>query len=216
LAEFYGISGVQGDQFRRVSLAGTVRGGLLTQASILSVTSNPTRTSPVKRGKFVLDNLLGTPPPAAPPGVPDLKEKGELTGTLRQRMEQHRADPACAACHQLMDPLGFALENFDAVGRWRVKDGKDDIDSSGELPGGIKVDGAVALRKLLKEKYQDRFVRCLIEKTLTYGIGRGLDYYDLCTVEKIEKQLPAANYRFSTMIFEIVRSDAFQKIGERE
>ena len=216
LAEFYGISGVQGDQFRRVSLAGTVRGGLLTQASILSVTSNPTRTSPVKRGKFVLDNLLGTPPPAAPPGVPDLKEKGELTGTLRQRMEQHRADPACAACHQLMDPLGFALENFDAVGRWRVKDGKDDIDSSGELPGGIKVDGAVALRKLLKDKYQDRFVRCLIEKTLTYGIGRGLDYYDLCTVEKIEKQLPAANYRFSTMIFEIVRSDAFQKIGERE
>ena len=97
-----------------------------------------------------------------------------------------------------------------------MKDGKDDIDSSGELPGGIKVDGAVALRKLLKDKYQDRFVRCLIEKTLTYGIGRGLDYYDLCTVEKIEKQLPAANYRFSTMIFEIVRSDAFQKIGERE
>jgi mono/diheme cytochrome c family protein len=216
LAEFYGISGVEGDQFRRVSLNGTVRGGLLTQASILAVTSNPTRTSPVKRGKFVLDNLLGTPPPAAPPGVPELKEKGELTGTLRQRMEQHRADPACAACHQLMDPLGFALENFDAVGQWRLKDGKDDIDASGELPGGVKVDGAVALRKLLKEKYQDRFVRCLIEKTLTYSIGRGLDYYDLCTVEKIEEQLKQSDYRFSTMIFEIVRSDAFQKIGSRE
>lgn len=216
LANFYGITGVDGEQFRRVSLAGTVRGGLLTHASILAVTSNPTRTSPVKRGKFVLDNLLGTPPPAAPPGVPELKEKGELTGTLRQRMEQHRADPACAACHQLMDPLGFALENFDAVGQWRVKDGKDDIDASGELPGGVKVDGAVALRKLLKDKYQDRFVRCLIEKTLTYSIGRGLDYYDLCTVEKIEQQLKQSDYRFSTMIFEIVRSDAFQKIGSRE
>lgn len=216
LANFYGITGVEGEQFRRVSLAGTVRGGLLTHASILAVTSNPTRTSPVKRGKFVLDNLLGTPPPAAPPGVPELKEKGELTGTLRQRMEQHRADPACAACHQLMDPLGFALENFDAVGQWRVKDGKDDIDASGELPGGVKVDGAVALRKLLKDKYQDRFVRCLIEKTLTYSIGRGLDYYDLCTVEKIEQQLKQSDYRFSTMIFEIVRSDAFQKIGSRE
>lgn len=216
LAEFYGISGVEGEQFRRVSLAGTVRGGLLTQASILAVTSNPTRTSPVKRGKFVLDSLLGTPPPAAPPGVPELKEKGELTGTLRQRMEQHRADPACAACHQLMDPLGFALENFDAVGRWRIKDGNDPIDASGELPGGIKVDGAVALRKLLKDKYQDRFVRCLIEKTLTYSIGRGLDFYDLCTVEKIEQQLKQSDYRFSTMIFEIIRSDAFQKIGSRE
>jgi PAS domain-containing protein len=216
LAEFYGIRGVEGEQFRRVSLDGTVRGGLLTQASILAVTSNPTRTSPVKRGKFVLDNLLGTPPPAAPPGVPELKEKGELTGTLRQRMEQHRADPACAACHQLMDPLGFALENFDAVGRWRLKDGVDDIDASGELPGGIKVEGAVALRKLLKDKYQDRFVRCLIEKTLTYSIGRGLDYYDLCAVEKIEQQLKQSDYRFSTMVYEIVRSDAFQKIGSRE
>lgn len=216
LAEFYGIRGVEGEQFRRVSLDGTVRGGLLTQASILAVTSNPTRTSPVKRGKFVLDNLLGTPPPAAPPGVPELKEKGELTGTLRQRMEQHRADPACAACHQLMDPLGFALENFDAVGRWRLKDGVDDIDASGELPGGIKVEGAVALRKLLKDKYQDRFVRCLIEKTLTYSIGRGLDYYDLCAVENIEQQLKQSDYRFSTMVYEIVRSDAFQKIGSRE
>lgn len=216
LANFYGIAGVQGDQFRRVSLEGTVRGGLLTHASILAVTSNPTRTSPVKRGKFVLDNLLGTPPPAAPPGVPELKDKGELTGTLRQRMEQHRANPACAACHQLMDPLGFALENFDAIGRWRVKDGQEMIDASGELPGGIQVDGAVALRRLLKEKYQDKFLRCFIEKTLTYSIGRGLDYYDLCTVEKIEEKLKQSDYRFSTMIFEIVCSDAFQKIGSRE
>jgi hypothetical protein len=216
LAEFYGITGVSGEQFRRVSLIGTVRGGLLTQASILTVTSNPTRTSPVKRGKFVLDNLLGTPPPAAPAGVPELKEKGELTGTLRQRMEQHRADPACASCHQLMDPLGFALENFDAIGKWRVKDGETSIDSSGELPGGQKVTGAQTLRQLLKDQYQDRFVRCLIEKTLTYALGRGLDYYDLCAVEEIESELKKSNYRFSAMIFEIVQSDAFTKIGVRD
>lgn len=216
LAEFYGIPGVSGDQFRRVALTGTVRGGLLTQASILTVTSNPTRTSPVKRGKFVLDNLLGTPPPAAPPGVPELKEKGELTGTLRQRMEQHRADPACASCHQLMDPLGFALENFNAIGKWRVNDGETPIDSSGELPGGQKVAGAQTLRQLLKDQYQDRFVRCLIEKTLTYALGRGLDYYDLCAVEKIENELKKSNYRFSAMIFEIVKSDAFTKIGVRD
>jgi len=215
LAKFYGIPGVEGEQFRRVSLAGSVRGGLLTQASVLAVTSNPTRTSPVKRGKFVLDNLLGTPPPPAPPGVPELKDKKELQGTLRQRMEQHRQDPACAACHQLMDPLGFALENFDAVGRWREQDEGTPIDSKGELPGGLKVDGALSLRKLLREKYQDRFVRSLIEKTMTYALGRGLDYYDLCAVEKIEAELKRNDYRFSVMILEILRSDAFRKVGTR-
>jgi hypothetical protein len=215
LAKFYGISGVEGDQFRRVPLTGNVRGGLLTQASVLAVTSNPTRTSPVKRGKFVLDNLLGTPPPAAPPGVPELKDKKELQGTLRQRMEQHRQDPACAACHQLMDPLGFALENFDAVGRWREQDEGTPIDAKGELPGGLQVDGVLSLRKLLREKYQDRFVRSLIEKTMTYALGRGLDYYDLCAVEKIESELKRNDYRFSTMIFEILRSDAFRKVGTR-
>jgi hypothetical protein len=147
--------------------------------------------------------------------VPELKDKKELQGTLRQRMEQHRQDPACAACHQLMDPLGFALENFDAVGRWREQDEGTPIDAKGELPGGLQVDGVLSLRKLLREKYQDRFVRSLIEKTMTYALGRGLDYYDLCAVEKIESELKRNDYRFSTMIFEILRSDAFRKVGTR-
>ena len=138
LAKFYGIHGVTGDQFRYVSLEGTPRGGLLTHASVLTVTSNPTRTSPVKRGKWILDNLLNTPPPPAPPDVPEL-EKSKLVGTLRERMEQHRKNPACAACHNMMDPLGFALENFDAVGLWRTRDGRDEVNAAGKFPGRDRV-----------------------------------------------------------------------------
>lgn len=140
LARFYGIKDVRGNEFRKVSLAGTPRGGLLTQASVLTVISNPTRTSPVKRGKWILDNLLNTPPPPAPPNIPEL-EKGPLVGSLREGMEQHRSNPACAARHNMMDPLGVALENFDAVGRWRTRDGRDEIDASGSMSDGTSFDG---------------------------------------------------------------------------
>jgi len=216
LADFYGIPNVKGKNFRKVSLTGTDRAGLLTHASVLAVTSNPTRTSPVKRGKWILDNLLATPPPPAPPGVPELKDKGELVGTLRQRLEQHRADPACAACHKLMDPLGFALENFDAVGQWRVQEGGQAIDASGELPGGGTVKGVAELRNTLLTKHRDQFVRCVSEKMLTYALGRGLEYYDKCAVDKIVAGLEKNDYKLGTLILEIVKSDPFQKKGERE
>jgi Protein of unknown function (DUF1592)/Protein of unknown function (DUF1588)/Protein of unknown function (DUF1585)/Protein of unknown function (DUF1587)/Protein of unknown function (DUF1595)/Ca-dependent carbohydrate-binding module xylan-binding len=216
LATFYGIPNVKGNNFRKVSLAGTNRAGLLTQASVLAVTSNPTRTSPVKRGKWILDNLLATPPPPAPPGVPELKEKGVLVGTLRQRLEQHRADPACASCHKLMDPLGFALENFDAVGQWRMQDGGQAIDPSGELPDGSTVNGVEQLRQSLLTKNKEQFARCVTEKMLTYALGRGLEYYDKCAVDKIVVALRKNDYQLSTLIIEIVKSDPFQKKGERE
>ena len=163
LARYYGLPGVKGPEFRRVSLRGTPRGGLLTQASILTVTSDPTRTSPVKRGKWILENLLNTPPPPAPPNVPEL-EKAKLTGTLRERMEQHRANPACAACHNMMDPLGFALENYDAVGLWRDRESGEKIDASGQLPDGTKFQGVGELREMLVTERKDQFVRCLAEK----------------------------------------------------
>lgn len=217
LAGFYGVPGVVGPEFRPVSLKGTHRSGLLTHASVLAVTSNPTRTSPVKRGKWILDNLLAKPPPPAPPGVPELEEKnGQLTGTLRERLEQHRADPACANCHKLMDPLGFALENFDAVGLYRTKDGSLPIDASGELPGGAKVQGADELIGLLVSQHKRDFVECLTEKMLTYALGRGLEYYDKCAVDQIVQSIEDENYRFSALLVGIVRSDPFQKKGERE
>lgn len=216
MAAYYGIQNVKGTNFRKVSLIGTNRAGLLTHASVLAVTSNPTRTSPVKRGKWILDNLLATPPPPAPPGVPELKEKGELVGTLRQRLEQHRADPACASCHKLMDPLGFALENFDAVGQWRTQDGGQAIDPSGELPDGATIKGVAQLRQSLLTKNKDQFARCVTEKMLTYALGRGLEYYDKCAVDKILAALQKNDYKLSTLIIEIVKSDPFQKKGERE
>ena len=215
LAKFYGIKNVQGDQFRKVSTKGYPRKGLLTHASILAVTSNPTRTSPVKRGKWILDNLMGEPPPAAPPNVPEL-EKSALSGTLRQRMEQHRANPACASCHKLMDPLGFALENYDAVGMWRTRDGNDKIESTGSLPDGKEVQGAGELIAHLRVAGADKFARCLTEKMLTFAIGRGLEYYDKCAVDKIVSKLKTDDYRFSTLVSQIVLSDPFMRYGERE
>ena len=215
LAKFYDIPGVAGDEFRMVSTKGHKRLGLLTHASILAVTSNPTRTSPVKRGKWVLDNLLGTPPPPAPAGVPEL-DKVELTGTLRQRMEQHRADPACASCHKLMDPIGLALENFDAIGRWRTLDYGQPIDTSGELPSGEKIKGPGDLIRSFSGKNADKFVRCLSEKLLVYGLGRGLEYYDRCAIDKIQAKLVKDDYKFSTLIYEIVTSDPFQRKGVRD
>ncbi|HBE70379.1 MAG TPA: filamin [Planctomycetaceae bacterium] len=215
LADFYGIDGVQGTKFVRVPLGGTARAGLLTQASVLAVTSNPTRTSPVQRGKWILENLLDSPPPPAPAGVPELAEKGPLVGSLREQLEQHRADPACAGCHKLMDPLGFALENFDAIGRYREMENGQPIDARGELPDGTSVMGAQQLRAVLVAQHKEQFVECLATKMLTYALGRGLEYYDKCAVDKILATLKQDDYRFSTLIFEIVSSDPFQKKGSR-
>jgi hypothetical protein len=215
LAKFYGIPGVEGDQFRKVSLVGQNRRGILTQASVLAVTSNPTRTSPVKRGKWILDNLLNTPPPPAPPGVPEL-DKAELNGTLRERIEQHRADPACASCHKLMDPLGLALENYDAVGRWRTRDAGEEIDASGEMPTGEKIKSAGDLIRIMREKNAEKFVRCLTEKMMTFALGRGLEYYDRCAVDQIFSKSKADDFLFVSLVTEIVLSNPFQRKGVRD
>jgi hypothetical protein len=216
LALFYDLDGVidmRRGEFRKVSLAGTQRGGVLTQASVLAVTSNPTRTSPVKRGKFILDNILGTPPPPPPPDVEQLKEDGgELKGTLRQRMEQHRANPTCASCHQRMDPLGFGFENFNAIGAWRTEESKSPIDPSGVLPDGASFKGPAELRRVLLKK-KDQFARCLTEKMFTYALGRGVERSDRCFVEGIATALAKAEYKFSNLVIEIVKSDPFEKRG---
>lgn len=209
LAKHYGIEGVKGEQFRKVHLRDRNRGGILTQASVLTVTSNPTRTSPVKRGKWILENVLGTPPPPPPPDAGELKEDAELKGSLRERMEQHRAKASCAVCHQRMDPLGFGLENFDGIGRWREKDGPFAIDASGTLPGGKSFQGPAELKATLKTK-SDLFTRCLAEKMLTYALGRGLEWYDKPAVDKIATDLAKDDYRFSTLVVGIVKSDPFQ------
>ena len=213
LARHYEISGITGEAFQKVSLDPRQRGGLLGHASILTVTSNPTRTSPVKRGKWILENLFAAPPPEPPANVPELADgkSGQLTGTLRQRMEQHRADPACATCHKLMDPIGFGLENYDAIGAWRTRDGDAAVDASGELPDGRGFQGPGELRSLLAQR-KDDFRRCFIEKMLTYGLGRGLEYYDACAVERIAAASAAADDRISVMIAEIVSSPAFRQI----
>jgi len=211
LARHYGLADVKGAEFRRVSLDRSKRGGLLGQASILTVTSNATRTSPVKRGKWILENLFAAPPPDPPPNVPELDGNGaKLVGTLRQRMEQHRADPSCASCHKLMDPLGFGLENYDAIGAWRDRDGDAAVDSGGELPDGRRFQGPAELREILAAR-QGEFRRCLTEKLLTYGLGRGLEYYDACAVERIAAASAAAGDRFSVIVAEIVKSPAFRQ-----
>ncbi|MCC9604400.1 DUF1592 domain-containing protein [Blastopirellula sp. JC732] len=211
LAKHYGVKDVNGEEFRKVSLGDKGRGGILTHASILTVTSNPTRTSPVKRGKWVLENVLGTPPPDPPADVPTLEGQKELKGTLRERMAQHMANPSCASCHARMDPIGFALENFDAVGAFRDKDEGQKIDASGELPGGIKFDGAKGLRQLILTEHRDEFVRTFSEKMLTYALGRGVEYYDMCAVDAIQDELERNDYRFSALVKAIVHSDPFQK-----
>jgi hypothetical protein len=209
LARHYGLQGVHGDTFRKVSLAGTQRGGILTHASVLAVTSNPTRTSPVKRGKWILDNILGSPPPPPPPDVDELKE-GETRGTLRQQMEQHRKNPSCASCHQRMDPLGFGFENFDVVGRWRTAEGRHPVDAGGVLPDGSTFTGPAELRKILLKK-KDQFARCLTEKLLTYALGRGTERGDRCFVDGIVKKIDKDDYKFTSLIVEIVKSDPFMK-----
>ncbi|MBI2823799.1 MAG: DUF1592 domain-containing protein [Planctomycetia bacterium] len=208
LAKHYGIEGVDGKEFRRVSLPDKRRGGVLTHASILTVTSNPTRTSPVKRGKWIMEQILGTPPPPPPPGVQEL-EQGKLEGTLRQKMEQHRANPNCAVCHNRMDPLGFAFENFDAIGAWRDREGEQTIDAGGTLPGGQTFAGATQLRAILKAA-PEPFARNLVRKMLTYALGRGLESYDNEAVNEITSQLAAHDYKFSTLVVAVVKSEPFR------
>jgi mono/diheme cytochrome c family protein len=211
LARFYGIPDVYGSRFRRVTLPGDERRGLLGQGSILTVTSYANRTSPTERGKWVLENILGTPPPPPPPNVPSLKEDGDVAKvfTMRQRMEEHRKNPACAVCHTRMDPLGFALENFDGIGKWRSTEAGNAIDVSGALPDGVKFDGPEGLRKVLLS-HPDQFAETVTRKLLTYALGRGLEYYDLPAVRKIAREAAPGNYRWSSLILGIAASVPFQ------
>ena len=212
LAKYYGVDGVKGPNFQRVALPeNSPRGGVLTMGSVLVATSTPTRTSPVIRGKWILEQLLGTEPPPPPADVPPLAEVKTIdqTASLRQRFELHRSNAECASCHAKMDPLGFALENFDAAGAWRDKDGNHPIDSSGKMAGGIKFAGARDLKAVVKA--DKRFVHCLAEKMLTYALGRGLEYYDRCAVDDIVARAAKQENRFAALITAIVFSDPFIK-----
>lgn len=214
LAKHYGLDGVKSDKFERVSLQGTNRSGVLTHASILTLTSDPSRTSPVKRGKWILENIFGEAPPPAPPGVPELEEtaKASPDATLRQQLAKHREDPGCAACHKVMDPLGLGLENFDAVGQWRNKEDGRDIDASGVLPSGESFDGPLQMLKIVQSN-RDKFLRTLSDRMLTYAIGRGTMYYDKCAIDKCLQYMNRNENRFSALIESIVLSDPFLKRG---
>jgi len=205
LARHYGISGIHGSEFRRVTLTGEERKGLLGKGSVLTVTSYPNRTSPTLRGKWVLENLLGSPPPPPPPDVPSLKEDKDLSLlTMRQRLELHQASPVCSSCHARMDPLGFALESFDGLGRWRAG-----IDSSGVLPDGTKIDGPVGLKNVLLDK-KDQFVATATERLLTYALGRGVEPFDMPAIRKIVRDAAVHDYRWSSLIMGVVKSVPFQ------
>jgi mono/diheme cytochrome c family protein len=211
LARHYGIPNVYGNHFRRVSLPDPNRSGLLGQGSILTVTSHANRTSPVVRGKWVLDNLLGAPPPPPPADVPDLKDRSEggKVLTMRERMQEHRANPVCASCHKLMDPIGFALENFDAIGRWRAADAGAAIDASGETPDGTKFEGPAGLRQVLLNQ-REQFVATVTERLLTYALGRGVEYYDAPAIRQIVREAARNDYRWSALFLGVVKSTPFQ------
>jgi len=213
LALLYGINDVKGDRFRRVALTNSARWGLLGKGAMLMGTSYPNRTAPVLRGEWILDRITGTPPAAPPPAVPSLKENktGEQAHTIRELMAVHRNKPSCFACHGILDPLGLALENFDAVGRWRDKDrlAGTPIDASGVLPDGSKATGVDDLRKALASN-PEQFVLTLTQKLMTYGLGRALDYHDMPTVRSIVRASAKENYRFSSLIMGIVASAPFQ------
>jgi hypothetical protein len=212
LARHYGMTGVEGDEFQRVTFTDERRTGILTHGSILTLTSNPARTSPVKRGKWILENILGTPPPDPPPNVPELEQtqKSQPGLSLRQQLDIHRANAVCASCHKTMDQLGFGLENFDAIGRWREEDGPNRVDASGELPSGERFAGPAQLAGILKKRKAD-FSRCLTEKMLTFALGRGLMSYDRCAVDTIVDGLASRDYRFSVLVSEIAGSEPFCK-----
>jgi mono/diheme cytochrome c family protein len=212
LARQYGIPNVSGDNFQRVTLTDPARFGLLGKGSVLAVTSLATRTSPVLRGKWILTNVLGTPPPAPPPNVPPLKEpeygeKAKLS--MRERMEAHRANPVCASCHKIMDPIGFSLENFDAVGTWRESENGLKIDSSGQLADGTAVNGPVGLRRVL-EAHPEQFASTATERLLTYALGRGLEYYDMPALRAITRESAKSDYLFSSIVLNIVKSVPFE------
>jgi hypothetical protein len=212
LAKHYGIEGIYGSQFRRVTLEDPERGGLLGQASLLTVTSPPNRTSVVQRGKWVLENMLGAPPPPPPPDVPSLEAttKGNHNVSLRTALEQHRANPGCAGCHAVMDPIGFALENYNGIGQWRTKDGGSEIDASGKLPDGTKFSGPAGLRNVMITTKREEFVSTVTEKLLTYALGRGLEYYDQPTVRAILRQCAPGDYRMRDLMTAVVLSTPFQ------
>jgi hypothetical protein len=214
LAEHYGITGVTGPEFRRVTLTGAERGGILSHGSILTVTSHPDRTSPVKRGKWILDQLLCEPPPDPPPDVDTFiggRPEGE---TLRERLERHRERAECAVCHDSIDPLGLGLENYDAVGRWRTEDNGDAVDPSGVLPDGRTFDDAHGLTSILS--VDERTTGCITEKLLAYALGRGLSASDRCYVEELLGGTSAASVSVRDLIVRIVTNDVFRRIGGRE
>jgi len=211
LADHYGVQGIYGNHFRKVSLDGHKRGGLLGHGSLMTVTSYPNRTSVVLRGKFVLDNLLGSPPPEPPPNVPALEESSQ-TGkqlTMREAMAQHRENPACRVCHAAMDPIGFSLENYDAVGKWRDMFAGVDVDASGLLPDGAAFNGRKGLENLILDRPTD-FVATVTEKLLTYALGRGVEYYDMPTVRSIVRQSEQEDFSWSSLILGVVKSAPFQ------
>ena len=210
LAQHYGIPDVKGSDFRKVELTGDQRGGILSQGTVLTVSSYPTRTSVVLRGKYVLENILGTPPPPPPPDVPALDEAAVGTSaSLRQQMEAHRASPICASCHSKMDVLGFGLENYDAIGAWRTADGKFPVDATGTLPNGKSFATPAEFRRLLLANLPE-FEHCLTQKMLTYALGRGLGPQDRVTVSEIDHKVIQSDYRFQALIREVVRSMPFQ------
>lgn len=212
LAKHYGIPHVYGSRFRRVTFdEENGRGGLLSQGSILAVTSYATRTSPVIRGQWILTNILGTPPGIPPPGVPELKEKkhGEKVLSMRERMAEHRTNTVCASCHNLMDPIGFALENYDAIGRWRGSEGGVSVDASGSFPSGAQFEGAAELQHAVLAR-PELFVTATTEKLLTYALGRGIEYYDAPAIRRIVREARQNDYRFSSIILGVVNSTPFQ------
>ncbi|MGH9645425.1 MAG: DUF1592 domain-containing protein, partial [Bryobacteraceae bacterium] len=217
LAKQYGIPNIYGSQFRRVTLPPEldIRRGLLGKGALLTVTSNAARTSPVARGKWFLQTFLGISPPDPPPNVPAIKDKPvDSTGntrvpTMRETMELHHTSPVCASCHKIFEPIGLALENFDAVGTWRTQDGDNPIDASGVLVDGTKVDGVVSLRDMLVRR-SDQFARVVTEKLMTYSLGRGVEYQDMPLVRSIVRDSAANDYRFSAIVMGIVKSPSFQ------
>ena len=216
LADLYGIKGVTGSEMRKVSLPkDSPRGGVLAHASVLLVTSNPTRTSPVKRGQFILENLLGTPAPPPPGVVPPLEESKknfkDREPTGRELLAIHRAQPLCASCHARLDPMGLALENFNAMGLWRDKERGQPIDSTGKLQSGESFRDVRELKRVLKEGHKTDFYRCISEKLLTYALGRGLDYNDVDTVDRIVERLEGEGGRFSALLLGVIDSAPFQK-----
>jgi hypothetical protein len=215
LARHYGVAGITGTEFRRVSLIGQERTGVITHGSLMAVNANPDRTSIVKRGKWVLDNLLCTPPPPPPPEVVGSLPPVSGDLTIRQRMELHRADPTCFSCHAQMDPIGFALENFDPIGRFRTMDGKDPVDNRGEFPDGRRFTGAREMATTISD--DRRFRLCVAEKVFTYSLGRQPESYDRCTINRIGIAAVSKDSPMSAVVIEMINSDSFRmQRGEGE